>query len=85
MGRNGYGWLSIGSSGGLLWTRWWTFVFHKETGYFLISWVKISFSNNILQHGVSKWSSTMQRVTHRRSKLMAGGLVMWVHLFWSQG
>jgi hypothetical protein len=28
--------------------------FHKKAGYFLISWVTISFSNNILHHGVSK-------------------------------
>jgi hypothetical protein len=54
MGRTGFGWLRIGSSGGLLWTRWWTFGFHKKRGYFLTSWVIISFSNNILHHGVSK-------------------------------
>jgi hypothetical protein len=37
MGRTGFSWLRIGSSGGLLWTRWWTFGFHKK-GYFLTSW-----------------------------------------------
>jgi hypothetical protein len=57
MGRTGFGWLRIGSGGGLLWTRWWTFGFRKKTGYFLMSWVTISFSNNILHHGVSEWVS----------------------------
>jgi hypothetical protein len=56
-GRTGFSWLRIGSSGGLLWTRWWTFGFHKKAGYFLTSWVTISFSNNILHHGVSEWVS----------------------------
>jgi hypothetical protein len=51
IGRTGFGWLRIGSSGGLLWTRWWTFGFHKKAGYFLTSWVTIGFSNNILHHG----------------------------------
>jgi hypothetical protein len=37
MGRTGFGWLRIGSSGGLLWTWWWTFGFHKKVGYFLTS------------------------------------------------
>jgi hypothetical protein len=31
MRRTGFSWLGIGSSGGLLWTRWWTFGFHKES------------------------------------------------------
>jgi len=34
MGRTGFGWLRIESSGGLLWTRWWTFGFRKKAGYF---------------------------------------------------
>jgi len=29
-------WLRIWTSGGLLWTRWWTFGFHKSRG---ISWL----------------------------------------------
>jgi hypothetical protein len=40
-----------------LWTWWWTFRFHKKAGYFLTSWVTMSFSNNILHHGVSEWAS----------------------------
>jgi hypothetical protein len=40
-----------------LWTRWWTFGFRKKAGYFLTSWETISFSNNILHHGVSEWVS----------------------------
>jgi hypothetical protein len=51
--RTGFSWLRIGSSGGLLWVRWWTFGFHKK-GYILTSWVTISFSNYILHRGVSK-------------------------------
>jgi hypothetical protein len=54
MGWTGFGWLRIGSSDGLLWTRWWTFGFRKKAGYFLTSWVTISFSNNILHLWVSK-------------------------------
>jgi hypothetical protein len=34
MGRTGFGWLRIGSSGGVLWTWWWTFGFHKENKLF---------------------------------------------------
>jgi hypothetical protein len=40
-----------------LWSRWWTFGFRKKAGYFLTSWVTISFSNNILHEGVSEWVS----------------------------
>jgi hypothetical protein len=52
--RTGFSWLRIGSSGGLVWTREWTFEFHKKSGYFLTGWVTISFSNNFLHHGKSK-------------------------------
>jgi hypothetical protein len=34
--RTGSIWLRIGTGGGLLWMRWWTFRFHKMRG---ISWV----------------------------------------------
>jgi hypothetical protein len=46
-------WLRIGTGGGLLWIRWWTFGFHKMRG---ISWVAYditSFSGRTLLHGVS--------------------------------
>jgi hypothetical protein len=52
-GGTGFSWLRIGSSGGLVWTRQWTFGFHKKAGYFLTSWVAISFSN-ILHHDVNE-------------------------------
>jgi hypothetical protein len=42
----------------LLWTRWWTFGFHKQNRTFLIRWVTISFSNNILHPGVSNYPCT---------------------------
>jgi hypothetical protein len=54
MWRTGFVWLRIGSSGGLLWTRWWTFGFHKKAGCYLAIWVTIGFSKNILHHGLSK-------------------------------
>jgi hypothetical protein len=57
MGRTGFGWLRIESSGGLLWTRWWTFGFHKESRLLFTRWVTISFSKSILHHGVSKYVS----------------------------
>jgi hypothetical protein len=34
MGRAGFGRLRIGSSGGISWTRWRTFEFHKESRLF---------------------------------------------------
>jgi hypothetical protein len=34
MGRAGFSWLRIGSIRGLLWTRWWTLGFHKESRIF---------------------------------------------------
>jgi hypothetical protein len=52
--RTGFCWLMIGSSGGILWPRCWTCGFSKKGWYFLTRWVTISFSNNILHHGVSK-------------------------------
>jgi hypothetical protein len=30
MGRTGFSWLRVWSSGGLLWAWYWTFGFHKE-------------------------------------------------------
>jgi hypothetical protein len=34
MGRTGFSWPRRGSSDGFLWTRWWTFGFHKERIFF---------------------------------------------------
>jgi hypothetical protein len=79
MGWTGFSWLRIGSSGVLLWTWWWTFRFHKA-GYFLISWVTISFSNNILHHGVSSFHTSEyylniheKHITHITIKYASGG------------
>ena len=50
----GWGWLRIGTGGGHLWVRRWTFRFHKMRG---ISWLaaeQVSFSRRTLLHGVSK-------------------------------
>ena len=50
----GWSWLRIGTGGGHLWVRWWTFGFHKMWG---ISWLAaepVSFWRRALLHGVSK-------------------------------
>lgn len=41
-------WLRMGTSGGLLWTWWWTFEFHKREWIFFISRVTGRFSARIL-------------------------------------
>jgi hypothetical protein len=49
----GFIWLSIGTGGELLGTRWWAFGFHKMRG---ISWLAertLSFLRRTLLHGVS--------------------------------
>jgi len=48
-------WLRIGTDGGHLWIRWWTFGFHNVRA---ISWLAaepVSFSRRTLLHGVSKY------------------------------
>ena len=50
----GWSWLRIGTGGGRLWVRWWTFGFHKMRG---ISWLAakpVTFSRRTLLHGASK-------------------------------
>ena len=50
----GWSWLRVGTGGGHLWVRWWTFGFHKMRG---ISWLAarpVSFLRRTLLHGVSK-------------------------------
>jgi hypothetical protein len=44
--------LRIRTSGGLLWTRWWTFVLHKLRGKLVDWWGSVSFSGWTLLHGV---------------------------------
>jgi hypothetical protein len=58
----GFIWLRIETSGGLLWTRQWTFKFHKRRWMvnFLTAWVPISFSRRPLLHGVSFVRSPIQ-------------------------
>jgi hypothetical protein len=83
MRRTGFSWLKIGSSGGLVWTRWWTFGFHKKAVYFLISWVTISFSNNILHHGVSKIGDVKLRYSLLNSSkissvfILSSSMLLW--------
>jgi hypothetical protein len=54
MGRTGFGWLRIESSGGYCEHCNEHSVSIKNTGYCLTCYVTISFSKNILHHGVSK-------------------------------
>ena len=59
--ETGWSWLRIGTDGGHLWIRWWTFGFHKVRG---ISWLAaepVSFSRRILLHGVSKCQNVPNR------------------------
>jgi hypothetical protein len=49
----GFIWLKIGTGGGLLWTRWWTFGFHKMWGIPWLAVRTLSFSIRTLLHGVS--------------------------------
>jgi hypothetical protein len=51
--RTGLIYLRTGTSGGLLWTRWWTFGFHKKARNLLTTRVAIAFSRTHL-HGVSE-------------------------------
>jgi hypothetical protein len=51
-------WLRIGTSGGLLWTRWWTFGFHKMLGS---SWVAAQLAAS--QEGLS---SVSKFLLHKR-------------------
>jgi hypothetical protein len=49
----GFIWLRIGACGGLLWTRWWTFGFHKIRGISWLAECTLSFLRRTLLHGVS--------------------------------
>jgi hypothetical protein len=54
MGRPGFGWLRIGSIGGICDHGNEPSVSIKKTGFCLTSRVTVRFSKNILHHGVSK-------------------------------
>ena len=49
--------LRIGASGGILWTRKWTFRFHKIWG--ISDWENISFSRRTMLHGVGQLKSNL--------------------------
>jgi hypothetical protein len=54
MERTAFGWLRIGSTGGLLWKRLLTFGFHEEISFFFFDKpMSLSFPNNSLHHVVS--------------------------------
>jgi hypothetical protein len=62
-------WLRIGTGGGNLWMRWWTFEFHKMMGNFLTSWKTVSFSRRTVLHGVSEYILTYLLTCLRMSVL----------------
>jgi len=72
-------WLRTGTSDGLLWTRWWTFEFHKMWEIFLTTCGTISFCRSTPFRAVSqsvstdRWSTEMCLVSLRR-QLAAVGL-----------
>lgn len=73
-------WVETGTSCGLLWTRLWTFRFHKIKSVFLSSWRTISFSQRTLFHGVShpcESVSSYVMVFVRHSENTATYCVMW--------
>ena len=49
-----WSWLRIGTDGGHLWIRWWTFGFHKVRANSWLAAEPVSFSRRTLHHGVSK-------------------------------
>jgi hypothetical protein len=57
MGWTGFSWLRIGSNGGLLWTQWWTFSFHKESRIFLD---KLS-DNQLFKQYSAPWSEWVSK------------------------
>jgi hypothetical protein len=60
-------WLRVGTSGGLLWTRWWTFGFHKILGS---SWVPAQLAAS--QKGSAPWVS---KWCHLRRTLVENKIV----------
>jgi hypothetical protein len=60
MGRTGFVWLRVGSSGGILWALWWTFGFHKKAGYFLTRWVTTFQISTPWSEWVSKVSKSVE-------------------------
>ena len=53
----GSSWFRIGTGGGYVWMRWWTFEFHKMRRISLLATEPVSFSRRTLLHGVSKCTS----------------------------
>jgi hypothetical protein len=66
MGWIGLIWLSTGTSGGLLWTRYWTFGFHKILG---ISWVAAQLAAS--QEGLSSMSEWEIKIKILQIKVIA--------------
>jgi hypothetical protein len=56
MGWIGSIWLRIGTSGGLLWTRWWTFGLHKTQGS---SWVAAQLTTSQGLSSMTEWVKVM--------------------------
>ena len=60
----GWSWLRVGTDGGHLWIRWWTFRIHKLRGISWLSAEPVSFSRRILLHGVSMYFFVYWTVHH---------------------
>ena len=52
--ETGWSWLRIGTDGGHLWIRWWTFGFYKVRGVSWLAAEPVSFPRRTLLYGVSK-------------------------------
>jgi hypothetical protein len=64
MKRTGFGWLRIGSNGGLFEHGNQPYGSKKKAGYFLTSCASMNFSNNVLHLGVNKKVFLLKFVKH---------------------
>jgi hypothetical protein len=77
MGWYGLMWLRIGTSGGILWTRYWTFGFHKMLGS---SWVAAQFAAS--QEGLSSVSEWVVSTNHKLAQTQTHTYVCTCILDW---
>jgi hypothetical protein len=77
-------WLSIGTSGWLLWTQWWTFRFHKTFGSCLVAAQLTASYEGAKLHGVSQ----LFRTAWRNKFILPYGFYMvkrkWSYMFHAQ-
>jgi hypothetical protein len=68
-------WLRTGTSGGLLWTRWWTFGFLEIAGNFLNGWTIAAYQEGL--------SSVSKEVKLFYASVRAWGKISWLKPFFS--